>query len=424
MRFIETEKLNDYIISTENFLGKVSAKDFSEKVRALPVVSLQEFSIEHDRKFLSRVDALLNVIVSIIYHPHISNKHEEVILRIELAQQISREDFFDTVRDSQLWKEHDLKMIPEEVHHHQYIDELRIYENRFIGFLVDVIDRELSKFSTFFLSRLPTVNSADANLDRGQVGQAIVEIDRLRRKTQFIKNTRFYKEVSKGKPFSPKIQPTNILLKDRLYRYCYKFYKDFARYEDMNAAKSDLRDYYTILLFKELDRKGFCLESRENDTFNFTNDDFSLSVEAVDDCALEVNVCCNGFEDSAVTHLMNFHVETEKNMSDVKVKRDDRYEGIEILSPWELCYADDGSTFGITTDKNEAMVRDWLDSKISKTVADKIIYKRYCPVCRTRGVDSSDNVYTCTACGSRYMFDEKDENVTVWFRKIRNRGNV
>ena len=424
MRFIETEKLNDYIISTENFLGKVSAKDFSEKVRALPVVSLQEFSIEHDREFLSRVDALLNVIVSIIYHPHISNKHEEVILRIELAQQISREDFFDTVRDSQLWKEHDLKMIPEEVHHHQYIDELRIYENRFIGFLVDVIDRELSKFSTFFLSRLPTVNSADENLDRGQIGQAIVEIDRLRRKTQFIKNTRFYKEVSKGKPFSPKIQPTNILLKDRLYRYCYKFYKDFARYEDMNAAKSDLRDYYTILLFKELDRKGFCLESRKNDTFNFTNDDFSLSVEAADDCALEVNVRCNRFEDSAVTHLMNFHVETEKNMSDVKVKRDDRYEGIEILSPWELCYADYGSTFGITTDKNEALVREWLDSKISKTVADKIIYKRYCPVCRTRGVDSSDNVYTCTACGSRYMFDEKDENVTVWFRKIRNRGNV
>ena len=424
MRFIETEKLNDYIISTENFLGNVSAKDFSERLRALPVVSLQEFSIEHDRSFLRRVDALLNVIVSIIYHPHISNKHEEVILRIELAQQISREDFFDTVRDSALWKEHDLKMIPEEVHHHQYIDELRIYENRFIGFLVDVIDKELSKYSTFFLSRLPTVNSSDANLDRGQVGETVVEIDRLRRKTQFIKNTRFYKEVSKGKAFSPKIQPTNILLKDRLYRFCYRFYKDFAKYEDMNAAKGDLRDYYTILLFKELDRQEFHLESRENNTFNFTKGEFSLSVEPADDCALAVNVRCDGIENGVATHLMKFHVETEKNMSDIKFDANGEYDGIEILSPWELCYADEGSTFGITTDKNEALVRDWLNGKISKTVADKIVYKRYCPVCRTRGVESSDNIYTCTACGSKYMFEEKDENVTIWFRKIRNRGIV
>ena len=238
------------------------------------------------------------------------------------------------------------------------------------------------------------------------------------------KNTRFYKEVSKGKPLSPKIQPTNILLKDRLYRFCYKFYKDFAKYEDMNAARSDLRDYYTILLFKELYRQGFCLESRENNTFNFTNDDFCLSIETTEDCAIAMNVRCNGIENGTAAHLMKFHVETEKNISDVKVKSDGEYEGLEVLSPWELCYADEGSTFGVRTEKNEALVRDWLTSKISKTVADKIVYKKYCPVCRTRGIDSSNNVYTCTACGSKYMFDEKDESVTVWFRKIRNRGNV
>ena len=192
MRFIETKKLNDYILSTGNFLGEVTPEDFSERLNALDTISLQEFSIEHDRSFLREVASVLNVIVSIIYHPHISNKHEEVIIRIELAQQTSREDFLDTVRDSKLWKEHDARMIPEEVHYHQYIDELRIYENRFIGFLIDVIDKELAKFSTFYLSRLPVIDSATSTLDRGQIGEAIVEIDRLRRKTQFIKNTRFY----------------------------------------------------------------------------------------------------------------------------------------------------------------------------------------------------------------------------------------
>ncbi len=423
MRFIETKKLNDYIISTENFLSDICAEDFSEKLRALDTISLQEFSIEHDRSFLREVASVLNVIVSIIYHPHISNKHEEVIIRIELAQHTSREDFLDTVRDSKLWKEHDARMIPEEVHYHQYIDEVRIYENRFIGFLVDIIDRELAKFSTFYLSRLPTIDSSASTLDRGQIGAAIVEIDRLRRKTQFIKNTRFYKEVTVGKPISPKIVPTNILLKDRLYRFCFKFYKDFARYEDMNAAKSDLRDYYTILLFKELDRQGFKLCDRENGAYNFKNDNFSLSIEPTDDGALALDVGYFGLKNRNAKHLMAFNVETEKDIKDIKLSGTADYDGAEMLSPWELCYIDGGIPFGEITDTEESLVRDWLNTKISKTSADKFIYKKYCPVCRTRSIDSSDDVYTCTACGSTYMFNECGEDVTVWFRKIRKRGN-
>lgn len=423
MRFIETKKLNDYILSTGNFLGEVTPEDFSERLNALDTISLQEFSIEHDRSFLREVASVLNVIVSIIYHPHISNKHEEVIIRIELAQQTSREDFLDTVRDSKLWKEHDARMIPEEVHYHQYIDELRIYENRFIGFLIDVIDKELAKFSTFYLSRLPVIDSATSTLDRGQIGEAIVEIDRLRRKTQFIKNTRFYKEVTKGKPISPKIQPTNILLKDRLYRFCFKFYKDFARYEDMNAARSDLRDYYTILLFKELARQGFNLDGKDDSSYRFTNGDFSLSVEPTESGSVALDVEYNGIKGENAKHLMVFNVETERSLNDLKLERADEYDGAEMLSPWEICYIDAGTPAGVLTDSEEKLVRDWLNTKISRTTADRFIYKKYCPVCRTRGIDYSDGVYTCTACGSEYMFSESGEDVTVWFRKIRKRGN-
>ena len=422
MRFIETKKLNDYIISTGNFLGEVTAEDFTRRLNALDTISLQEFSVEHDREFLHEVASVLNVIVSIIYHPHISNKHEEVIIRIELAQQTGREDFLDTVRDSKLWKEHDARMIPEEVHYHQHIDELRIYENRFIGFLVDVIDKELAKFSTFYLSRLPTIDSAAATLDRDQIGEAIVEIDRLRRKTQFIKNTRFYKEVSKGKPISPKIQPTNILLKDRLYRYCFKFYKDFARYEDANAARNDLRDYYSILLFKELDRQGFALEEKNEGVYRFRNEDFLLSVAPSEVGALALEVQRNGIEGRGAKHLTIFNVETERGLSDIKTDCRDSFEGAEMLSPWELCYVDNGTPYGVLTDTEEELVRDWLNTKISKTSADRFIYRKYCPVCRTRAIDNTDDIYTCECCGSRYVFDERGEDVTVWFRKIRKRG--
>ncbi len=424
MRFIETKKLNDYIISTGNFLGNITVEDFPQKLRALETVSLQDFSIEHDQSFLREVASVLNVIVSIIYHPHISNKHEEVIIRIELAQHTSREDFLDTVRDSKLWKEHDARMVPEEVHYHQYIDELRIYENRFICFLVDIIDKELTKFSNFYLSRLPTVNSNVMNLDRGQIGETIVEIDRLKRKTQFIKNTRFYKEVSVGKPISPKVQPTNILLKDRLYRFCFKFYRNFAKYEDINTARADLRDYYTILLFKELDRQGFELKSKEQGRYNFKNSNFALSVEPTADGALALDVEFDGIQGRNAKHIMAFNVDTERNLNELKLDENEGYDGAEMLSPWELCYTDGGIPYGITTDTEENLVCDWLNTKISKTAADRFIYKKYCPVCRTRAIDHSDDVYLCTACGSTYMFAEDGEYVTVWFRKIRKRGKA
>lgn len=421
MRFIETKKLNDYIIEAGSFFEDGLTEDFSKRLNSLKSVSLQNFSVENDRNFLREISSVLNVIVSIIYHPHISNKREEVIIRIEQAQQVGQEDFLATIKDGRLWKKHDIRMIPEEVYHYQHEDELRIYENRFIGFLIDLIDRELAKFSTFYLSRLPTLSSFDEALDSKQIGSVIVEIDRLRRKTQFIKNTHFYKEVSKGKPISSKIQPTNILLKDRLYRFCFKFYKSVVRYEDISAAKQDLRSYYTILLFKVLRNKGFELVHSEQGRYAFENPDFSILLENVYDSGLVINVSCHSISECATKHFLGFCVESERQGLDVGGDSLNEYEGVELISLWDICYADAGVLSGFHNGTEEQLIEEWLETKISKIATDKKVYKKYCPVCRSRGVDATDGIYTCPSCTSRYMFDESDEEGNVWFRKIRRR---
>ena len=383
-------------------------------------MSLQTFSIEHDRSFLREVSSVLNVIVSIIYHPHISNKREEVIIRIEQVQQVSQEAFLDTLKDGKLWKKHDLKMIPEEIHYHQHEDELRIYENRFIGFLVDVIDRELAKFSAFYISRLPTLTVLDKTLDSKQIGAVIAEIDRLRRKTQFIKGTYFYKEVSKGKPISSKIQPTNILLKDRLYHFCFRFYRSIARYEDISTAKNDLRSYYMILLFKELSRSGFAPKSLRRGKYVFENSDFVITLTETDKCTLSIETVCHSISDTPSRHILGFFVESEKQGSDVDLDTDG-YEGAEMISLWELCYADGGVLSSFRTGTEEELICEWLATKINKVASDKNIYKKYCPVCRSRGIDNTDGIYICPSCDSRYMFGSESEEGTVWFRKIRRR---
>ena len=100
----------------------------------------------------------------------------------------------------------------------------------------------------------------------------------------------------------------------------------------------------------------------------------------------------------------------------------DSYEGAEMLSLWELCYADGGKLSGFRMGSEAELVHDWLASKVSKVSADKNVYKKYCPVCRSRGIDLTDGVYSCSFCGSRYMFDESGEEETVWFRKIRKKA--
>ena len=421
MRFIETKKLNDYVRVAGSLFDDDITSDLADRLENLPRVSLQSFSIEHDRAFLREVASVLNVIVSIIYHPHLSNKREEVIIRIEQAQRVDQESFLATIKDGKLWKKHDIRMIPEEIYYYQHEDELRIYENRFIGFLVDVIDRELAKFSAFYLQRLPTLTALDEELDSKQIGTVIMEIDRLRRKTQFIKNTYFYKTVSKGKPISAKIQPTNILLKDRLYRFCFRFYRSIARYEDAALAKRDLRAYYTILLFRELVAGGFELTASEKGSYRFENADFELLLDMSCDGALSLSVKCRAMPEAVSTHILGFSVETERqsSMSDIDIAG---YEGAEMLSLWELCYADGGDLSGFRMGSEAELIHDWLASKVNKVAADKNIYRKYCPVCRSRGIDLEGGIYTCPSCGSRYMFDETAAEETVWFRKIRKKG--
>ena len=421
MRFIETKKLNDFVNSTGDILY-CTPEELSTRLSSLESVSLQSFSIEHDRSFLHELSAVLNVIVSIINHPHITNRREEVIIRIEQAQQISREDFQSTIKDSKLWKEHEVRMIPEEVYYHQHIDELRIYENRFIGFLIDLIDKELAKFSSFYLSKLPTLQSLQGTLSSQEIGKQIVEIDRLRRKTQFIKNTYFYREVSKGKPISRKIQPTNILLKDRLYRFCFRFYKSFIRYEDPSSAKRDLRTYYMILLFRELTEQGYTPTFADAQKFVFENDDYALTVQTVEDEALALTVRNRKFFDAPAHHVLGFHTETEKAIDATRYQHSDVIDGFEMLSVWEICYADSGVFANPHTDTEINLIRSWLAQKISHLQTDPHVYKKYCPICRSRGIDNNNQIYTCPACSSSYMFSTEGEATTVWFRKIRKKG--
>ena len=118
-------------------------------------------------------------------------------------------------------------------------------------------------------------------------------------------------------------------------------------------------------------------------------------------------------------HLVLFNVEGEILGNNSEINGLSEYDGAEVLSAWELVHINSempGTSFADTEENIAAQV---ISSKIKTAAADRSIYKKYCPVCRSRGVISSDDIYTCPKCTSSYMFSENDENVKVWFRKIR-----
>ena len=269
MKIIEENKLKEIIqIINDYHNDNKKLKKFFNNLDSLTLSSLQDVSYEKDIEFFDEVSFILSVISSIISHPHLSNRGEDIIIRAELAGSIPSDAFNQVVKEPILWKEQDAEMVPENVHYYQYTDELKIYENVFIGMLITTLSLELARYQEFYISLIPSLDGDVEVLDAASTNVALDKINRLQRKLRFIMNTHFYKEVSKVKMSFKNIQPTNILLKDRLYNFCFKFYRKFIKYEDREILLEDFRTYYYHLILKVFKTHGFNLDESKSQGFN------------------------------------------------------------------------------------------------------------------------------------------------------------
>ena len=423
MKIIEEVKLKDFITQVESFSASFpTPQSFYENVQGLKSTSLQSVSYKRDEAFFEEISALLNVILSIIAHPHLTNKREEVVVRIEQAKSLSPEDFKQVLKDSSLWKEHNLSMIPENIYYYQYVNELCIYENRFITLLVDLIEAELIKYAEFYLTLVPSVQYSEENakgLDTQKVGKILQTVDRLKMRVAFIKSTPFYKIVSRSMKIERIIRPTNILLKDRLYRHCFRFYRKFVRYGDKNARIKDFRTYYLILLLKELKKQGYTLQEKSYnsvaDKFRLALDNgrFGIVVATGNNNELVVDIGLKKGAGRKRRHLLFFD---KKNVS-----LEENALTVEMLSIWDLFYADDGykKAFELPHTEKE-LIASWLATKTYTVKGDRKIYEKICPVCKSKNVDVDRNTCSCADCKTEYVF-EGARTGNIWFSKIRRR---
>ncbi len=414
-----------------------SVGTFYKNLDTLNCRSLQDLSFHSDLKFFAKCNFILNVIISIIAHPHLTNKGEDIIIRREQASSLTNEMFLKTIHDPRLWKNNNGNYEPESVYYYQNVDDIRIYENIFIVMLLNMLETEANKYNDFYASLIKTVNKNDSlSLEDDAIFSAFDKIDKLIKKIKRLKNTYFYKEISKGSTIISNVYPTNILLKDRLYNYCFKFYKTLIAYNDKKSLRIDFNTYYYVILLKTLKERGFRLSSTNkddvialnkfgavnlNNNLSFLSKDFKINVYRDNETeGFKIDITNRNMKLKA-SHLLMFDNQSnfavsQKNVKDIK--NINSYTTIESLSLWSKAYLDDKLQIIDSNSSNEYMLmNDYFEDKTFTAKASYHIYSKYCPVCKKKEIEFENGLYRCLDCNSIYAFDETQE--TIWHLKLR-----
>lgn len=420
MRIIEENLLKDITLQLNQYSNIYNnLSEFYDGLSGLNIESVQKESFQKDLEFFDELSLILSVISSIIARPHISNKGEDVILRGDQAQNISNESFQKTLRDSSLWKEKNLEMVPEYVHHFEINDEIKIYENVFVGMIIKLIDNELKKYSEFYSSLLPTVDYTKIiPINRNEyVEEAIRKIDVMIRKVSHLKNTYFYKEVSKVTLPPEKIQPTNILVKNRLYNMCYKFYRKFIRYDDQAEVAKDLRMYYYYLILKVFEKNDFILDkgkSKDINNISLKNKDFLVDLTNHEEEGIILKISLKNDPEIKATHVL--YTNHDKKLSERFVKNKKAISNY-VISIWNLIDLNNNQSVFKSLKSEERLVEYWVDSKFQETPAKIEVYSRYCPSCKSKDLEEDGKLIHCQNCHTVYIF--KPNRKVIWFVDLR-----
>ena len=435
-RYLKSEirKLNKYSKENSSFL------DFFNNIDFVMNKTLQDLSFKSNLNFFNEISFILSVIISIISRPHLLNKGEEVIIRSELAPHLSNNMFNRTMRDSLLWKENEeLDMVPQYVYHYQQIDELRIYENIFIVMLVKMIEQELNKYNDFYISTILTFNdqeSLSVNKDNSDI--ALQKMHSLQSRIKHIKNTYFYKEINKGGTRLENIHPTNILTKDRLYNFCYKFYRKIVTYSDKYSRLRDVRAFYYVQFIKTIKEMGFIPFECDDVSLKgkrkfivpktkFINDSFILTIyqiEKYNGLIFEIeNKDIKVKKQAMSKHLLLFDSKPSFSLEEDYEEITDKfkYDTIEILSLWNLGYIDKSvKPIYHNPISEKEMMTEWIASKLKCVLGSKKIYSVYCPSCKSNDLEiTKEGRNICKKCSSIYTFFKNDRGESIWFIRLR-----
>ena len=329
-------------------------------------------------------------------------------------------------------------MVPQYVYYYQHVDELKIYENIFITYLITKIDTEITKYNEFYQSMIQTYDSSNNELSLldDYITIALNKLNLLTRKIKFIKGSYFYRLIRKDAMKMSIVHPTNILMKDRLYNLCFKFYKKIITYVDESEKTKDFRAYYYVHIIKALKSLGFKLEYKPtyinlvfDNNFDvtpleFRKDEFVINIyPEYRNLGLVLEVHNKNISRYKNTSKNLLVFDTKAKIEDIELEDKDDYDSVEIASLWNIAYAyDDIRPIFERHVSEQGIVKYWIESKLQNSKCSIDLYTKYCPSCKCTDIVEKKDSFYCEECHSKYVFYKKsktDEN--LWFLRHRRK---
>lgn len=435
------------------------------------------FNYDEVIKKVTEMKKVVDMITSIVFKPHIKTDVEEIVLRSELSSSLNPQSFNKTMKDTKLWRNKNGMMTPEYVHNEVSIDTILTYENAFIALLVSALANEIhdllnevtpmvqSLEERFEIkgvtygnrSLFHAVNTKDYPIkdaffmEESNSKHALSLIKKLERRIKNIKASEFYRLTSKLH-ISRDIIPTNILIHDRLYNHCYKYYLE--NYQKISKDDQVMKEtvYYNYVISMILNHlsnnnyyRRFVNRSRHLDfdednydriTFEditFRNKMFEFVMREdkerlgfyIDvyllkgDTDIEEELKCQYY-------FMTSYSYDDTNRSDIddilKEKRDSGvYEASLItMNNINLVFS---NVLNLSIYKKDSsdLIQNMISSISMLFFTDTEIYEHKCPVCGKKNVFHNGSEYECRECGSLYSLVTVHRKETLYIKTLRRK---
>ena len=472
------EKKKEYLIELTNKINR-TIKHSSSFTYVYETLSLDKFKLnvkynyDETIKRCIELKNLLNKITSIVFKPHIKASTNEVILRSEFASSLSNQSFNDTLKDSKLWKNKNGVMTPEYVHSLEFIDSIDTYENRFISLLITLIEDEVE----YMLSNIfPLVESIEEHFEvngitygehslfkefsrldypyndvfkkeKGNPNKVYTLVRMLLKRVKQLKNTEFFKITHKY--IDKNIIPTNILIHDELYSYCFRFYK--ANYLNVVTLSSMNEYYYNYCLlcfFKYLSSLNIAKTAKSNnatlrvdasnrlrfDDISFKKGMFSYLIKEDQENLgffMEVRLIEKAIRTNTKVgeeRIARYYFLTSKTYSkenEVSINKEIENKKLEfnnvILLTQNNIVRNFSSvlTLSIYKDNHDLLFKNLLSSLSMLFKTDTMIFEAKCPVCGSSDLTYDGFTYKCSKCGSTYSLLNIDNEDILWVKSFR-----
>lgn len=285
--------LKSFARKLANCRFKVPAEDliayFKGGQYGYDAVEGEEIVVTNESVFADSVATAISYIRSAFKDPHIFLKKEEIIQNVAVASHIDNETLRMNYKDSKLWKIKSLDASPEFVHAFVYEDDLAIYENRFLTYIIDMLFEILTKRVNSMKDTMTTLGGVGGKKGKGLTRSAFMQLEKdtgsvpaliscndskvtifnsflksRKRLTQLKQHPIYLACKKKGEFNILNLHPTNILVADKQYHYCYDFYLNYLKKEsDVMATQKMYQTFVAMQFLFALDKMGFSAKGQE-----------------------------------------------------------------------------------------------------------------------------------------------------------------